>query len=67
MHRYEHSSRIGKLAPEVRTQCKECEKHLRQIMLGSRHCEGGVDVVGVVTPLRGGVQVVFHGDQVVEA
>ena len=29
-------------------------------------CEGGVDVVGVVTHLRGGAQVVLHGDQVVE-
>ena len=30
------------------------------------HCEGGADVVGVVTPLvRGGAQV-LHGDQVVE-
>ena len=30
-------------------------------------CEGGVDVVRVVTPLvRGGAQVVLHGDQVVE-
>ena len=30
-------------------------------------CEGGVDVVGVVTPLvRGGAQVFLHGDQVVE-
>ena len=29
-------------------------------------CEGGVDVVGVDTPLRGGAQVVLHGDQVVE-
>ena len=28
-------------------------------------CEGGVDVVGVVTPL-GGVAQAFHGDQVVE-
>ena len=28
--------------------------------------EGGVDVVGVVTPLRGVAQVVLHGDQVVE-
>ena len=41
MHRYEHSSRIaadyGKLAPEVRTSCEECKKHLRQIMLGLRH------------------------------
>ena len=25
-----------------------------------------MDVVGVVTPLRGGEQVVLHGDQVVE-
>ena len=33
--------------------------------LGSITCEGGVDVVGVVTPLRGGAQV-LHGDQVVE-
>ena len=30
------------------------------------YCEGGVDVVGVLTPLRGGAQVVLHGDQVVE-
>ena len=29
-------------------------------------CEGGVDVVGVVTPLRGGAQVVLHGIQVGE-
>ena len=28
--------------------------------------EGGVDVVGVVTPLRRVAQVVLHGDQVVE-
>ena len=28
--------------------------------------EGGVYVVDVVTPLRGGAQVVLHGDQVVE-
>ena len=33
---------------------------------GGQVCEGGVDVVGVVTPLvRGGAQV-LHGDQVVE-
>ena len=33
---------------------------------GSSSCEGGGDVVGVVTPLvRGGAQV-LHGDQVVE-
>ena len=30
------------------------------------NCEGGVDVVGVVTSLRGVAQVVFHGVQVVE-
>ena len=29
-------------------------------------CEGGVDVVGVVTPLVRGVAQVLHGDQVVE-
>ena len=32
----------------------------------SNNCEGDGDVVGVVTPLRGGAQVVLHGDQVVE-
>ena len=31
-----------------------------------RSCEGGEDVVGVVTPLRGVAQVVLHGIQVVE-
>ena len=35
-------------------------------VVGLITCEGGVDVVGVVTPLRGGAQVVLHGDQVVE-
>ena len=30
------------------------------------NCEGDGDLVGVVTPLLGGAQVVFHGDQVVE-
>ena len=29
-------------------------------------CEGGGDVVGVVTPLVGGVARAFHDDQVVE-
>ena len=29
-------------------------------------CEGGGDVVGVVTPLVGGVAQAFHDDQVVE-
>ena len=38
----------------------------RRHMLESWECEGGVNVVGVVTPLvRGGAQV-LHGDQVVE-
>ena len=32
----------------------------------SAQCEVDVDVVGVVTPLHGGAQVVLHGDQVVE-
>ena len=31
-----------------------------------RKCEGGGDVVGVVTSLVGGVAQAFHGDQVVE-
>ena len=35
-------------------------------VVGLLTCEGGVDVVGVVTPLRGVAQVVLHGDQVVE-
>ena len=35
-------------------------------VVGLITCEGGVDVVGVITPLRGGAQVVLHGDQVVE-
>ena len=36
------------------------------LLFNYRTCEGGVDVVGVVTPLvRGGAQV-LHGDQVVE-
>ena len=29
-------------------------------------CEGGGDVVGVVTPLVGGVAQAFHDDQIVE-
>ena len=33
---------------------------------GKGRCEGGVDVVGVVTPLVRGVAQVLHGDQVVE-
>ena len=34
--------------------------------LGLITCEGGVDVVGVVTPLVRGDAQVLHGDQVVE-
>ena len=32
----------------------------------SCHCEGEGDVVGVVAPLGGVAQVIFHGVQVVE-
>ena len=35
-------------------------------MVGLRTCEGGADVVGVVTPLVGGVDQAFHDDRVVE-
>ena len=35
-------------------------------VVGLITCEGGVHVVNVVTPLRGGAQVVLHGYQVVE-
>ena len=35
-------------------------------VVGLITCEGNGDVVGVVTPLRGGAQVVLHGVQVVE-
>ena len=34
--------------------------------MGSYTCEGGGDVVGVVTPLVGGVAQAFHDDRVVE-
>ena len=34
--------------------------------IGPSWCEGGRDVVGVVTPLFSGVAQDFHGDQVVE-
>ena len=37
-----------------------------RIFLQHPLCEGGGDVVGVVTPLVGGVAQAFHGDQVVE-
>ena len=35
-------------------------------VVGLITCEGGVNVVGVVTPLRGVAQVVLHGVQIVE-
>ena len=35
-------------------------------VVGLITCEGTGDVVGVVAPLRGGAQVVLHGDHVVE-
>ena len=35
-------------------------------LLGCKLCEGGGDVVGVVTPLVGGVAQAFHDDRVVE-
>ena len=35
-------------------------------MVGLITCEGDGDVQGVVAPLRGGAQVLLHGDQVVE-
>ena len=38
----------------------------RTNLLVHRYCEGGVDVVGIVTPLVRGVAQVLHGDQVVD-
>ena len=42
------------------------KKVLPGLFLGYALCEGGGDVVGVVTLLVGGVAQVLHGDQVVE-
>ena len=42
----------------------EASRHGPEIVY--RFCEGGVDVVGVVTHLVRGVAQVLHGDQVVE-
>ena len=39
---------------------------MHELNVLSDFCEGGGDVVGVVTPLVGGVQQAFHGDQVVD-
>ena len=37
-----------------------------QNLLTQRNCDGGVDVISVVTPLVRGQAQVLHGDQVVE-
>ena len=50
--------RMGELVPNHR------EDHIAG--KGHSSCEGGVDVVGVVTPLCGVAQVVLRGVQVVE-
>ena len=39
---------------------------VRDHVVGLITCEGDGDVVGVLTPLRGGAQVVLHGAQVLE-
>ena len=60
-----------------RTTCETCNVAEKDVSkdrrsLRSTHevglitCEGGVDVVGVVTPLVRGVAQVLHGDQVDE-
>ena len=38
----------------------------RRLLTPRPVCEGGGDVVGVVTPLVGGVAQAFHDDRVVE-
>ena len=45
---------------KVQTKLKRCAG------IGCIFCEGGGDVVGVVTPLVGGVAQAFHDDRVVE-
>ena len=40
--------------------------NVRARWVAQEYCEGGVDVVGVVTPLVGGVAQAFHDDRVVE-
>ena len=42
------------------------KKGSRGCLEAHRTCEGDGDVVGVLTPLRGGAQVVLHGVQVLE-
>ena len=48
----------------LQTPCGMVSHSKRTILL--RMCEGGGDVVGVLTPLVGGVAQAFHDDRVVE-
>ena len=45
---------------------KDIDSRKQRQIGGSQNCEGGADVISVVTPLRGVAQAVLHGDQVVE-
>ena len=55
-----HGSGIGRIFGN-----STFNQHINFEMKVYGKCEGGGDVVGVVTPLRGGAQVVLHGIQVV--
>ena len=44
----------------------DCDPRKTAVFHSFSTCEGGGDVVGVVTPLVGGVAQAFHDDQVVE-
>ena len=55
--------RLGNKEPAKTTQAEEGRDGTGFLL---KNCEGGGDVVGVVTPLVGGVAQAFHGDQVVE-
>ena len=63
-----HFQRIVHLA--FRSRADPMKKHQLQTIDQKRSlqkkCEGGVDVAGVVTPLGGVEQVIFHGVKVVE-
>ena len=60
-------SHLQLLIPAVAVESAPCLLELAEgHEFAHMTCEGGVDVVGVVTPLRGVAQVVLHGDQVVE-
>ena len=52
---------------QIHHHCRRCtfQVFFSQISIRVK-CEGDRDVSGVVTPLRGGGQVVLHGGQVVE-